>query len=90
MMPDFLHIALLISMGFIALALILVFIRVISAPDTNNRIITLDLTASIAIGFTLIFSVLSNKTIYFDIPIIIALISFIGTVALSIYLKNKK
>jgi len=89
-MPDFLHIALLISMGFIALALILVFIRVISAPDTNNRIITLDLTASIAIGFTLIFSVLSNKTIYFDIPIIIALISFIGTVALSIYLKNKK
>jgi multicomponent Na+:H+ antiporter subunit F len=90
MMPSFLHIALLISMGLIALAFILVFIRVISAPDTNNRIITLDLTASIAIGFILIFSALSDKTVYFDIPIIIALISFIGTVALSIYLKNKK
>lgn len=90
MMPNFLHIALLISMGLIALAFILVFIRVISAPDTNNRVITLDLTASIAIGFILIFSALSDKTIYFDIPIIIALISFIGTVALSIYLRKKQ
>jgi multicomponent Na+:H+ antiporter subunit F len=80
----------LISMGLIALAFILVFIRVISAPDTNNRVITLDLTASIAIGFILIFSVLSDKTVYFDIPIIIALISFIGTVALSIYLRKKQ
>lgn len=89
-MPDFLHIALLISMGFITLALILVFIRVISAPDTNNIVISLDLVASISVGFILIFSAISDNAVYFDIPIIIALISFIGTVALSIYLKNKQ
>lgn len=89
MMTNFLHIALIIAMGFIMLAFIFVFIRIIIGPDTNNRIAALDLVASLVASIILVFSVVSHQQIYIDIPIIIALVSFIGTVALSIYIKNK-
>ncbi len=89
MTTDFFHIALIIAMGFIILAFILVFIRILLGPDTNNRIAALDLVASVVAAITLVYSAVTRQTIYFDIPIIIALISFIGTVALSIYIQKK-
>lgn len=76
-------------MGFIILAFLFVLIRILIGPDTNNRIAALDLVASIVAAIILVYSLVTLQTIYFDIPIIIALISFIGTVALSNYMENK-
>lgn len=79
-----------ISMGILVVALLLVFIRMFKGPSIQDRVVALDLTASIAMGFVLIYGVMTENTIYFDIPVIIALISFIGTVAISSYLKRKE
>ena len=89
MIESFLHISLIIAMGFIILAFLFVLIRILIGPDTNNRIAALDLVASIVAAIILVYSLVTLQTIYFDIPIIIALISFIGTVALSNYMENK-
>jgi multicomponent Na+:H+ antiporter subunit F len=40
-------------------------------------------------GVILVYSVLINNAMYFDVPLIISLISFIGTIAISTYLKQK-
>jgi multicomponent Na+:H+ antiporter subunit F len=40
-------------------------------------------------GFIVVYSVLIEKDIYLDLAIIISLISFIGTVAVSTYLKHR-
>lgn len=82
-------VVLIVTFSFLLAALILAFIRLMRGPSINDRIAAMDLIASVVMGFVLVYSVLINKSIYFDIPVIISLISFIGTVAISTYLKNR-
>ena len=90
MVTDFQNIMLMLSFGALLAALIISLIRLIKGPASSDRIISLDLVASIVMGFILLYSVLTKKGIYFDIAIIISLVSFMGTVAISIYLKEKE
>ena len=76
--------------GMLLLAFVLAFIRLLKGPDIGDRIAAMDLIASITMAFILTYSVLVNKAIYFDIVVVISLISFISTVAVSTYLKQKK
>ena len=83
---------LLIIGSFAALlaALMLALIRLIRGPETGSMIIAMDLIASVVMGYILLYSVVINKVLYFDIAIVISLISFMGTVAISIYLKQNR
>ena len=83
-------IALLLIFGMLLLAFILAFIRMLKGPEITDRIVAMDMIASVTMAFILSYSILVNKAIYFDIVIVISLISFIGTVAVSTYLKQKK
>ena len=85
-----LNIAFLFIFGMLLLAFVLAFIRMLKGPDMSDRIVAMDLIASVTMAFILSYSVLVQKAIYFDIVIVISLISFIGTVAISTYLKQKK
>lgn len=80
----------LATFAMLMLAFALAFYRLVKGPTVSDRIVAMDLIASVTMGFILIYSVLINKAIYFDIVITISLISFIGTVAISTYLKQKK
>lgn len=84
------NIALLLIFGMLLLAFIFAFVRMLKGPEMSDRIVAMDLIASVTMAFILTYSVLVNKAIYFDIVIVISLISFIGTVAVSSYLKQKK
>lgn len=64
--------------------------RLIIGPTVSDRIVAMDLIASITMSFILVYSALMKETMYFDIVIIISLISFISTVAISTYLIQKK
>jgi len=78
-----------ISLFTLLFAFILAFIRLLKGPTVNDRIVALDLIASILMAFILCYSVLISKAIYIDITIVISLISFIGTIAISTYLKQR-
>jgi multisubunit Na+/H+ antiporter MnhF subunit len=80
----------MLSFGILLMALILTLIRLFKGPASSDRIIALDLIASIVVGFSLLFSILFKNSIYIDIAIVITLISFIGTIAISINLRQKK
>lgn len=83
------EIVLFIAFAFLMLAMIITLIRLLKGPSINDQIVAMDLLASIIIGLILVYSVLINNSMYFDIPIILSLISFIGTVAISTYLSQK-
>ncbi|WP_185957411.1 monovalent cation/H+ antiporter complex subunit F [Saccharicrinis carchari] len=70
------------------IAFALAFARIVKGPTVRDRIVAMDLVASITMGFILVYSVVINKAMYFDIVIVISLISFIGTVAISTFLKQ--
>ena len=78
------------SFGALLAALVLALIRLIRGRHPGNMIIALDLIASIVMGYILVYAVWVNKILYFDIAIVIALISFMGTVAISNYLKENQ
>jgi len=71
------------------LAFVFALLRLFRGPSSSDQIVALDLIASIVMGFILLYSLLVEREIYFDIAIIIAMISFLGTIAISIYLKRK-
>lgn len=85
-----LNIVLLISFALLLIALGISLLRLIKGPTISDRIVAMDLISSITMGFILVYSVLINESMYFDIVIIISLISFISTVAISTYLNQKK
>jgi len=84
------HILIILSFGFLLAAMILALIRLFKGPESTDRIIALDLIASIVVAFSLLFSILFKNAVYFDIAIVITLVSFIGTIAISINLMQKK
>lgn len=84
--PD---IILYIAFVFLMLAMLFTLYRLLKGPTFNDQIAAMDLLASIIIGIILVYGMLINNRMYFDITIIIALVSFIGTIAISTYIKQK-
>lgn len=82
-------VVMIITFSFLLAALVLAFIRLLKGPSINDRIAAMDVIAIIVMAFILVYSVLINNAIYLDLPVIISLISFIGTVAVSTYLKHR-
>ena len=85
----FLQISIYIAFSLLLLAFVFALLRLFRGPSSSDQIVALDLIASIVMGFILLYSLLVEREIYFDIAIIIAMISFLGTIAISIYLKRK-
>jgi multicomponent Na+:H+ antiporter subunit F len=77
------------AFAFLLLAMVITLLRLIKGPSMNDRIAAMDLIASIIMGIVLLYSVLMKNAVYFDLPVIISLISFVGTIAVSSYLKQK-
>ncbi|MBN2349993.1 MAG: hypothetical protein JXJ22_14230 [Bacteroidales bacterium] len=77
------------SFLLLIIALVLAFFRLAKGPSVHDRIASLDLIASIVMGFILLYSVLIKNALYIDIVLVMSLISFVGTVAISTYLKQK-
>ena len=84
-----LQISILFAFGILLLAFVFALIRLIRGPSSSDQIVALDLIASIVMGFILLYSLLVEREIYFDVAIVIAMISFLGTIGISIYLKRK-
>ncbi|PLW98628.1 MAG: cation:proton antiporter [Marinilabiliales bacterium] len=89
-MNTFLTISIYAGFAMLLAAFLLVFIRLTKGPDVSNRIAAMDLVASIVMAFILLYSLLIKNAMYFDIVIVISLISFIGTIGISTYLKQKR
>lgn len=85
--PD---IVIIIAMALLLAALLIGFIRLAKGPGVADRVVAFDLIALTIIGFILVYSVHDKNDIYIDIPIVIALVAFIGTVAISTYLNQKE
>ena len=68
--------------GLLALA------RLVRGPSLPDRVVSLDLLATIIIGITAVYAVATDASGYLDIAVILALIAFLGTVAFAYYLQR--
>lgn len=79
-----------IILPIFVLSTILIFVRFIQGPSLSDRVVALDLLITTGIGAIAVFSVVADEEAYLDVGIILALISFLSSVAFAYYIEKKK
>ena len=87
--PPWVSIVSLISLSMMALAIMLAVIRLIRGPSLPDRVVALDLISILVAGATAIYAVGTGQAVYLDVATILALISFLGTVAFARYIEKQ-
>ena len=75
--------------GILSIALALALVRLIRGPTLPDRVIALDLVASIVIGFIAMHSIDSGEAVFMTAAALLALIVFLGTIAFARYLRKR-
>ncbi len=73
----------------LSISIFLVFLRLLIGPAVEDRIVAFDILAAIAIAFLSIYSLKTHSITILDVGIILALLAFLGTVALAYYLERR-
>jgi multicomponent Na+:H+ antiporter subunit F len=80
-----------IAMLMMAAALLLAFARLVRGPSLPDRVVALDLIASVTVGLTATYAVATDQFDLLHVAVMLALIAFLGTVAFAIFVaKGKK
>jgi len=74
----------------LSLAMLCSFFRLLRGPSLSDRVVALDLMATLVIGIVAVYSIATGRSAYLDVAIILALIAFLGTVAFAYYLQRGK
>ncbi|MEF8713161.1 MAG: K+/H+ antiporter subunit F [Accumulibacter sp.] len=75
-----------IAFVLIGTALALNLYRLLRGPDASDRILALDTLGINAIALLVLFGISSASTAYFEAALLLALLGFVGTVALCKFL----
>ncbi|MDM8349242.1 K+/H+ antiporter subunit F [Pseudomonas sp. sp1636] len=75
-----------LCLAIMGLALMLTLARLIKGPDLPDRILALDTLYINAIALLVLFGIWLGSDLYFEAALLIAVMGFIGTVAVAKYL----
>lgn len=77
--------------GLIALsiAIVLCFVRVVIGPTLPDRVIALDLIATMLVGLLLLHSIASREPGVIRVALVLALVNFLATVAFAAYVLRR-
>ncbi|MEO8419444.1 MAG: K+/H+ antiporter subunit F [Methylophilaceae bacterium] len=75
-----------IGFAFIGLAMALNLWRLVRGPDATDRILALDTLTINAIALLVLFGIRADSSAYFEAALVLAAMSFVGTMALCKYL----
>jgi multicomponent Na+:H+ antiporter subunit F len=87
-MSDLLEQVCRISIVLLTVSMALSMIRVLRGPSLPDRIIALDLIASVVVGILSVHAIRTSEYVYLTAGIALALIAFIGTVALALFISR--
>ncbi|MBB5014409.1 K+/H+ antiporter subunit F [Rehaibacterium terrae] len=83
------HTTIGIVMGMVGLAMALNLWRLLRGPDTADRVLALDTLYINTIALLFLFGMRLESPIYFEAEAIIALLGFVGTLALAKYMLRR-
>ncbi|EON93702.1 multiple resistance and pH regulation protein F [Marinobacter lipolyticus SM19] len=81
-------IALNITIGMVVLATLLNVYRLIKGPDAPDRVLALDTLYINAIALIILLGITLGTRLYLEAALLIAVMGFVGTVAMAKYLKR--
>ncbi len=74
----------------LAFSLILALAGLIRGPSLASRVVSFDLLTTIGIGLIAVYAVMTDQPVFLDIAVVLALISFLGTIAFAFYLERSQ
>lgn len=78
-----------LSLGLFGLALLLTLYRLLRGPAVTDRILALDTLYVNTIAVLVLLGLRQGTTIHFEAAVLIAMLGFVGTVALSKYVIRR-
>ena len=73
----------------ITLSVALSFVRLVRGPSLPDRVVALDLMTTLGIGVIGVYAIWIDEAIFVDIAVVVALISFLGTIAFAFYVQRR-
>ena len=75
-------------MIIILAAMVITFIRMVKGPSLPDKVVALDLMAFQSYGFIIVFSLVNDEAVYLDIVLVSALVIYLGTITVAMYLNK--
>jgi multicomponent Na+:H+ antiporter subunit F len=80
---------LLVILPVLSLALLLTFARLLRGPSLPDRVIALDMLATLSIGVVAVYALYTGQPALLDVAILQALLVFLGTVGFAYYIERR-
>lgn len=87
-MNDFFSTVIFVGMSLLTASIFMAFVRLFKGPTLPDRVVALDIMSITALGIIALYAIDSGETIFLDVALIVALVSFLGTVAFAYYVER--
>jgi multicomponent Na+:H+ antiporter subunit F len=77
-----------IAFGLVLLAVVVASVRLLVGPTALDRAVGLDSLTVISVSLMATIALMAGRSIYLDVTLVYALVSFLGVVALARYLER--
>jgi multicomponent Na+:H+ antiporter subunit F len=84
---DVLAATLELATAMLSLALLLAFARLVRGPSLADRVVALELIASLSVGMIAAYDVRTGLPVFLDVAMVLALVGFLGSVAYARYIQ---
>lgn len=64
-------------------------IRMVLGPTLPDRVVVLELLGSVTAGIICVYAIARGQAMFLDVAIVLALISFLGTIAFAYYVEKQ-
>ena len=78
------------ALTLLTLTIALSFVRLYKGPSLPDRVVALDLLTTVGIAITAVYAVITERPVILDVATILALISFLGTIAFAYYIHLRQ
>ena len=82
--------SLTVALAMLAVAAGLTFIRVLKGPSLPDRVIAIDLIGVLMVCLLVVTAAATAQQAFLDVAMVVALISFVGTVAYSRFIERSQ
>ena len=79
----------LVALTMLAVAAALTFIRLAKGPTLPDRVIAIDLIGVLLVCLLVLMAGVTGQQAFLDVAMVVALISFVGTVAYARYIERE-
>ncbi|AUX31333.1 MULTISPECIES: monovalent cation/H+ antiporter complex subunit F [Sorangium] len=80
---------LLVAIAVVTVAFVVAFIRLLLGPSLPDRVVAMDLMATVGSGGIALYAMVTDQGILLDAVMVLSLIFFLGTIAFAYYLERQ-